>query len=1159
MRKPSFYSLIKKTTYGIAVLSILFSILSILYFFPDSAWAHPYLDALNYITGGRPSAVFIDDFDNDGNKDMAVANNITSWNLWILRNNGNGTFSSPTPYGLGTCGGRDVKGADFNSDGNKDLAISCGSAVRVVLGNGDGTFGSPATYDIGPSYTLLGLDISDFNNDTKLDLVVADYDANGVSVLLGNGDGIFGSPSFLSMGGLVYDVVSADFDNDGNTDLASANYSSTVTVRLGSGNGTFYPLTSYSLPMGAVSITTNDFNGDGNKDLAVANMETDSIYVLLGTGTGSFGNATNYSAGDGAYSVFSADLDGDGNKDLAVANSNANTASILLGDGNGSFSLGANYGGFGLSPNSISGADLDNDSKIDLAVANWGSGDISVLISAIPPNTAITSATVSNGGTTTSSSITFNFSGAAGEAPVDHLECSLDGGVYTVCISPQTYSNLSTGVHSFAVRAVDAGGLSDPTPSVWGWTITGSAVPIDYGANTYNTRERPTAVFLGDFNNDGAKDMAVTYAISSGLNFSIFLNNGDGTFGSASNYELCPGRDVKGADFNSDGNKDLAISCGSAVRVVLGNGDGTFGSPATYDIGPSYTLLGLDISDFNNDTKLDLVVADYDANGVSVLLGNGDGIFGSPSFLSMGGLVYDVVSADFDNDGNTDLASANYSSTVTVRLGSGNGTFYPLTSYSLPMGAVSITTNDFNGDGNKDLAVANMETDSIYVLLGTGTGSFGNATNYSAGDGAYSVFSADLDGDGNKDLAAANYYSNTASIFVGAGDGTFSLDSTYAVGTNPDYINGADLNNDSIIDLVTANRGSNNVTVLAGVDTVAPNTTITSAPANPSTSSSASFSFTSTETGTFECSLDGGAWEACSSPKSYSGLFEASHSFEVRAIDGAGNTDPSPASYSWTVDLTAPDTTITSSPSNPTNSTSASFSFTSTETGTFECSLDGGAWEACSSPKSYGGLSDGSHAFSVRATDVAGNTDATPASYSWTVDTIAPNTTITSNPANPSNSSSASFEFTSNESGSSFDCSLDGGAWLACSSPNGYSGLSEGSHAFEVRATDNAGNTDPSPASYAWTIDLTPPDTTITSNPGPVTLLNNPATFQFTSTESGSTFECSLDSGAWSVCSSPKTYVGLALGNHTFRVRAIDQAGNIDGSPATHSWTVINL
>ncbi|MBI2099046.1 VCBS repeat-containing protein, partial [Candidatus Uhrbacteria bacterium] len=137
MRKPSFYSLIKKTTYGIAVLSILFSILSILYFFPDSAWAHPYLDALNYITGGRPSAVFIDDFDNDGNKDMAVANNITSWNLWILRNNGNGTFSSPTPYGLGTCGGRDVKGADFNSDGNKDLAISCGSAVRVVLGNGD--------------------------------------------------------------------------------------------------------------------------------------------------------------------------------------------------------------------------------------------------------------------------------------------------------------------------------------------------------------------------------------------------------------------------------------------------------------------------------------------------------------------------------------------------------------------------------------------------------------------------------------------------------------------------------------------------------------------------------------------------------------------------------------------------------------------------------------------------------------------------------------------------------------------------------------------------------------------------------------------------------------------------------------------------------------
>ena len=90
-------------------------------------------------------------------------------------------------------------------------------------------------------------------------------------------------------------------------------------------------------------------------------------------------------------------------------------------------------------------------------------------------------------------------------------------------------------------------------------------------------------------------------------------------------------------------------------------------------------------------------------------------------------------------------------------------------------------------------------------------------------------------------------------------------------------------------------------------------------------------------------------------------------------------------------DAAAPDTSITSGPSGATNSSSASFSFTSSEVGSsFECRLDSGAWAACSSPKPLTGLSDGSHAFSVRATDAAGNTDASEATRTWTVDTAAP-------------------------------------------------------------------------------------------------------------------------------------------------------------------------
>ena len=156
------------------------------------------------------------------------------------------------------------------------------------------------------------------------------------------------------------------------------------------------------------------------------------------------------------------------------------------------------------------------------------------------------------------------------------------------------------------------------------------------------------------------------------------------------------------------------------------------------------------------------------------------------------------------------------------------------------------------------------------------------------------------------------------------------------------------------------------------------------------TSTSASFTFTSTEAGTFQCKLDAAASAPCSSPKAYSGLSVGSHTFTVRAIDAAGNTDASPATQTWTVsaaaDTTAPNTTITASPANPTTSTSASFSFTSTESAsTFQCKLDAAAYAVCTSAKSYTGSSLGSHTFSVRATDAAGNMDASAATDTWMI------------------------------------------------------------------------------------------------------------------------------------------------------------------------------
>jgi hypothetical protein len=283
-----------------------------------------------------------------------------------------------------------------------------------------------------------------------------------------------------------------------------------------------------------------------------------------------------------------------------------------------------------------------------------------------------------------------------------------------------------------------------------------------------------------------------------------------------------------------------------------------------------------------------------------------------------------------------------------------------------------------------------------------------------------------------------------------------------------------------------------------------------------------------------------------------------------------GPPAPPPVDPPPPADTTAPNTTISSGPAGTTTSTSASLGFSSSESrSTFQCKLDSASWVTCTSPKSYSGLAVGSHTFSVKATDAAANTDTTPATRSWTVqavtppvDTTAPNTAITSSPPSTTTSTSASLGFSSTESGSTFQCKLDSGAWANCASAKTYSGLVAGAHAFSVKATDAAGNTDPTPATDSWTVqtatppaDTTAPETTINSGPSGTTTATT-ASFGFSSSESGSTYECSLDSSAWSACTSPKSYSGLAVGLHAFSVKATDAADNTDASPATRSWTV---
>ncbi|GAA4711514.1 Ig-like domain-containing protein [Nocardioides conyzicola] len=352
------------------------------------------------------------------------------------------------------------------------------------------------------------------------------------------------------------------------------------------------------------------------------------------------------------------------------------------------------------------------------------------------------------------------------------------------------------------------------------------------------------------------------------------------------------------------------------------------------------------------------------------------------------------------------------------------------------------------------------------------------------------------------------------------------------------------------------------------VDTNVPDTSITSGPDGLTNDPTPTWGIASTdEGGTFECSVDQAEFSACDAPEvTLPTLSDGEHGVSVRAIDAAGNVDPTPAVRQLTVDTAAPETMIEAVPAYLPDST-PTFGLTAGDgVSTYECALDGAEFVACAGTDGRFTaplLADGMHTLAVRATDPAGNTDPEAAQVAFTVDTAAPSTSIASGPPAFTSSTAATFAFTSTETGSTYECSVDGAAYAACSGPgttHTTTALADGAHSFAVRATDRAGNVGATPSQVVFTVDTAAPDTTIASGPTGDTPSTQP-TFTFTATETGSTYECSLDGAAYAACSGPgaaHTTQVLAVGAHTFVVRAIDRAGNADQVPAIRSFTVVS-
>lgn len=651
----------------------------------------------------------------------------------------------------------------------------------------------------------------------------------------------FPNPPMLTTSEDPNGVGTADWNGDGNADLAYVTTGQTPVLHLllGDGKGNFTPGNEVTLPEGTCTYSTvacrifsADFGHTGHPGILVAGSYAAvwGFLYLPGNGDGTFGTPVLTilppplnGSGVGFYIGFMlgiADFNGDSNLDIAAPDYYDGQIRIYLGDGKGGFTPGAVIQDVG-QPSAIYASDLNHDGRTDLLVLNVygtlgfsngaavylgdGTGNFSYKQSYPSGNQAFAPrwAADINGDSY------LDVLGVDGLGDVQVITGNADGSFN----APQTIASGFEGQYYQSVLyTADITGSGIPSILVGSNEGFDTAVPS--ASMKYSAVQKRTSGILGvqvafaDFNSDGAQDMAA--GVTGGIQ--LFYGNKSGLFPDSSITATPASTSILFAgDFNGDGVADVASPGADGVmRTYPGSKSGVFQAPvqSSATTSTNFSYIGNTVGDFDGDGHQDILL-----NG-NVLYGNGDGTFTTvQTATASNGLV-----ADLNKDGKSDLfsisslqtgsGSYNYYFALNALLGTAQRSFTQVSTSMglLPPGAgitvpVLLAVSDLNGDGIPDAAILDPNVNKLETWLGNGDGSFKAGPQLSLTNTAWSPqsvgsqststgfgFIADLDGDGKADLAFLAGESATDSklprvtvLVVEYGDGNGGFSSTQVI------------------------------------------------------------------------------------------------------------------------------------------------------------------------------------------------------------------------------------------------------------------------------------------------------------------------------------------------------------------------------------------